>query len=82
MRIIYYLLVIGCIEDLHRFIAVFKPYRDLKAGDNQSLKFQSGEAGNRNQTSCSASQELNHSATATSNLLIRLLARCMMRENI
>ena len=37
MRIIYEL--VGCIEDLHRFIAVFKPYRDLEAGDNQSLKF-------------------------------------------
>ena len=43
-------------------LALFQPYRDLEAGDNQSLK--SGKAGNRTRTSCSASQELNHSATA------------------
>ena len=33
-------IIVGCIEDLRRFkIAVFQQYRDLEAGDNQSLKF-------------------------------------------
>ena len=39
--------------------AVFQPYRELEAGDNQSLEFEW-----RDQASCSASQKLNHSATA------------------
>ena len=30
--------MLGCIEDLRR-LAVFQPYRDLEARDNQSLKF-------------------------------------------
>ena len=30
--------LVGCIEDLVA-LAVFQPYRDLKASDNQSLKF-------------------------------------------
>ena len=44
--------------------AVFQPYRDLEAGDNQSLKIQVARPGIEQQTSCSANQELNHSATA------------------
>ena len=44
--------------------AVFQPYRDLEAGDNQSLKIQVGRPGIEPRSSCSASQELNHSATA------------------
>ena len=32
--------LVGGIEDLRRFkIAAFQPYRELDAGDNQSLKF-------------------------------------------
>ena len=40
---------LGCNEDLHRFIVVFEPYRDLEAGDNQSLKFKwrGGESNTR-----------------------------------
>ena len=45
-------------------LAVFQPYRDLEAGDNQSLKIQVARRGIEPRTSCSASQELNHSATA------------------
>ena len=44
--------------------AVFQPYRDLEAGDNQSMKIQVARPGKWTQSSCSASQELNHSATA------------------
>ena len=45
-------------------LAIFQPYLDLEAGDNQSLKIQVARPGIEPQTSCSASQELNHSATA------------------
>ena len=45
-------------------LAVFQSYRDLEAGDNQSLKIQVARRGIEPRTSCSASQELNHSATA------------------
>ena len=45
-------------------LAIFQPYLDLKAGDNQSLKFQVAKSGIEPRSSCSASQELNHSATA------------------
>ena len=45
-------------------LAVFQPYRDLEAGDNQSLKIQVLRPGIKPQTSCFASQELNHLATA------------------
>ena len=38
-----WLVVVGINVDL----AIFQPYLDLEAGDNQSLKIQSGEAGNR-----------------------------------
>ena len=43
---------------------VFQQYRDLEAGDNQSLKIQVARPGIEPRSSCSASQELNHSATA------------------
>ena len=43
--------------------AVFQPYRNLEAEDNQSLKIQVARPGIEPQSSCSASQELNHSAT-------------------
>ena len=39
-------------------LAVFQPYRDLEAGDNQSLKIQVARRGIEPRTSCSASQEL------------------------
>ena len=52
-------------------LAVFQPYRDLEAGDNQSLKIQVARRGIEPRTSCSASQELNHSATAAPRQGIR-----------
>ena len=45
-------------------LAIFQPYLDLEAGDNQSLKIQVARPGIDPRSSCSASQELNHSATA------------------
>ena len=44
-------------------LAIFPPYLDLEAGDNQSLKIQVARPGMEPQSSCSESQELNHSAT-------------------
>ena len=45
-------------------LAIFQPYLDLEAGDNQSLKIQVARPGIEPRSSCSASQELNHLATA------------------
>ena len=45
-------------------LAIFQPYLDFEAGDNQSLKIQVARRGIEPRSSCSASQELNHSATA------------------
>ena len=45
-------------------LAIFQPYLDLEAGDNQSLKIQVERPGIEPRSSCSTSQELNHSATA------------------
>ena len=45
-------------------LAIFQPYLDLEAGDNQSLKIQVARPIIEPRSSCSASQELNHSATA------------------
>ena len=45
-------------------LAVFQPYLDLEAGDNQSLKIQVWRRRIEPRTSCSARQELNHSTTA------------------
>ena len=45
-------------------LAIFQPYLDLEAGDNQSLKIQVARPGIEPRSSCSASQEFNHSATA------------------
>ena len=45
-------------------LAIFQPYLDLEAGDNQSLKIQVARPGIEPRSSCSASQELNHPATA------------------
>ena len=44
-------------------LAIFQPYLDLEAGDNQSLKIQVAGPGIEPRSSCSASQELNHSST-------------------
>ena len=49
-------------------LAVFQPYLDLEAGDNQSLKIQVARRGIEPRSSCSASQELNHSATAAPDM--------------
>ena len=56
-------------------LAVFQPYRDLEAGDNQSLKIQVARRGIEPRTSCSASQELNHSATAAHSVLYTQLQK-------
>ena len=45
-------------------LAIFQPYLELEAGDNQSLKIQVARPGIEPRSSCSASQELNNSATA------------------
>ena len=50
-------------------LAIFQPYLDLEAGDNQSLKIQVARPGIEPRSSCSASQELNHSATTAPRLL-------------
>ena len=45
-------------------LAIFQPYLDLEAGDNQSLKIQVARPGIEPRSSCYAIQELNHWATA------------------
>ena len=55
--------LVGCFED-NVDLAIFQPYLDLEAGDNQSLKIQVARPGIDPRSSCSASQEFNHSATA------------------
>ena len=49
-------------------LAIFQPYVDLEAGDNQSLKIQVARPGIEPRSSCSASQELNHSATTAPSI--------------
>ena len=44
-------------------LAIVQQYLDLEAGDNQFLKIQVARPGIEPRSSCSASQELNHSAT-------------------
>ena len=51
-------------------LAVFQPYLYLEVGDNQSLIIQVARPGIEPRSSCSASQELNHSATAAPFLRI------------
>ena len=51
-------------------LAIFQPYLDLEAGDNQSLKIQVARPGIEPRSSCSESQELNHSAIAAPYVLI------------
>ena len=64
-----YLIVWFGLLRIYVALAVFQPYRDLEAGDNQSLKIQVARRGIEPRTSCSASQELNHSATAAPYLI-------------
>ena len=45
-------------------LAILQLYLDLEAGDNQPLKIQVARSGIKPRSSSSASQELNHSATA------------------
>ena len=45
-------------------LAIFQPYLDLEAGDNQSLNIRVARPGIKLRSSCSASQELNQSTTA------------------
>ena len=63
-------------------LAIFQPYLDLEAGDNQSLKIQVARPGIEPRSSCSASQELNHSATAAPNstFLLDILGNSFANE--
>ena len=54
-------------------LAIFQPYLDLEAGDNQSLKIQVARPGIEPRSSCSASQELNHSATTAPKIPMKIL---------
>ena len=68
-------------------LAIFQPYLDLEAGDNQSLKIQVARPGIEPRSSCSASQELNHSATAvpvkeSKNNEIKIHAQSLMVPTI
>ena len=45
-------------------LAIFQPHLNLEAGDNQSLNIQVARPGIEPWSSCSASQEVNHLATA------------------
>ena len=49
-------------------LKIFQPYRDLGAGDNQSL-IRSGDSGIELRTSSSVSQEFNYYSTTVSIML-------------
>ena len=68
------LLIVGWLVALRINVdlAIFQPYLDLEAGDNQSLKIQVARPGIEPRSSCSASQELNHSATVAPYILVSL----------
>ena len=55
---------VGCLVVLRINVDFIQPYLDLEAGYNQSLKIQVARWGIEPRSSCSASQELNHSANA------------------
>ena len=63
---LWYVMLVGWLVVLriNGDLAIFQLYLDLEAGDNQSLKIQVAGPGIEPRTSCSTSQELNHSATA------------------
>ena len=67
LRIYFRVSLVGCFF-MNVDLAIFQPYLDLEAGDNQSLKIQVARRGIEPRSSCSASQELNHSATAAPTL--------------
>ena len=52
-------------------LAIFQPYLDLEAGDNQSLKIQVARPGIEPRSSYSASQELNHSANTANQYVVK-----------
>ena len=63
----YSVCLVGCwsvVLMINVDLAIFQPFLDLEAGDNQSLEIQVARPGIESRSSCSASQELNHSATA------------------
>ena len=62
-------------------LAIFQPYLDLEAGDNQSLKIQVARPGIEPRSSCSASQELNHSATTAPQNFMHVLKNSSMFTN-
>ena len=59
-KMVFFLVVLS----IYVTSAVFQPCGDLEAGDNQFLKIQMASPGIEPRSSCSASQELNHPATA------------------
>ena len=63
-RFIWYLVGWLVVLRINVDLAIFQPYLDLEVGDNQSLKIQVARPGIESRSYCSASQELNHSATA------------------
>ena len=65
-------------------LVIFQPYLDLEAADNQSLKIQVARPGIELRSSCYASQELNHSATAAPDLNINRdhLLICSLPEKL
>ena len=71
-QLLLFLVWFGLVIWIYVDLAVFQPYLDLEAGDNQSLKIQVARPGIEPRSSCSASQELNHSATAAPVIIIRL----------
>ena len=56
-------------------LAIFQPYLDLEAGDNQSLKIQVARPWIEPRSSCSASQELNRSATTAPYMVWRFAVK-------
>ena len=69
--------LVGCFL-INVDLAIFQPYLDLEAGDNQSLKIQVARRGIEPRSSCSASQELNHSATAAPYMFMYWYVNVMM----
>ena len=69
--------LVGWFLRIYVDLAIFQPYLDLEAGDNQSLKIQVARPGIEPRSSCSASQELNHSATAAP-----ILSRPMCQKSV
>ena len=62
--LLWKIIVVVVVWRINVDLAIFQPYLDLEAGDNQSLKIQVARPAIEPRSSCSASQELNHSATA------------------